>query len=470
MQIRERHYRRIAELVPRYRGDLPQPDLAEHLLNRFNARALLAPGATPSHPNLVPTADGLITRMLLTVPNYAVQEPIMAAAYQSLLGALPSGIRLVALVQESAQTTFKQWLQQAKLEKNVEISTFDDSLNISIWAEDGYVVATDRTSGLTYFVEPYSFPRYGDALVANFVCNYTDLKDTQAPLYFQGGNVLIGDDFFLIGADYPANSLQYIKNGVLHVPPRQSPQDFIKGLYRRYLERDRSLHYIGSTVPVPIQTTRPVTVNGEEWTETICAGNAKGTVQPLFHIDMFLTLVGRGDHGSRGSKTYRIMVGDPSKAYALLGGTAPPHAMQSVFDNIASSLATLGFDVIRNPLPLVYMDDVENKQRRWYFATANNALVQNGPTKEVWLPTYGHGAWNALEKTDNANKKLWEELGFTTHMLGDFHPFAENLGAVHCIKKYLARGTTQGVSRARPARERGQRVVMGGRRVRGSRP
>jgi hypothetical protein len=24
-------------------------------------------------------------------------------------------------------------------------------------------------------------------------------------------------------------------------------------------------------------------------------------------------------------------------------------------------------------------------------------------------------------------------------LLGDFHPFAQNLGAVHCIKKYLAR-------------------------------
>jgi hypothetical protein len=30
-------------------------------------------------------------------------------------------------------------------------------------------------------------------------------------------------------------------------------------------------------------------------------------------------------------------------------------------------------------------------------------------------------------------------LGFSVQMLGDFHPFAENLGAVHCMKKYLAR-------------------------------
>jgi hypothetical protein len=29
---------------------------------------------------------------------------------------------------------------------------------------------------------------------------------------------------------------------------------------------------------------------------------------------------------------------------------------------------------------------------------------------------------------------------FAVSMLTDFHPFAENLGAVHCIKKYLRRG------------------------------
>jgi hypothetical protein len=32
-----------------------------------------------------------------------------------------------------------------------------------------------------------------------------------------------------------------------------------------------------------------------------------------------------------------------------------------------------------------------------------------------------------------------ETLGFTVHQLADFNVFAQNLGSVHCIKKYLAR-------------------------------
>ena len=85
------------------------------------------------------------------------------------------------------------------------------------------------------------------------------------------------------------------------------------------------------------------------------------------------------------------------------------------------------------------MDDPDRKERTWYFATSNNALVQNGPSKIVWLPSYGHGNWSELAETDKANAAMWEEMGYAVKMLSDFHPFAENLGAVHCIKKYLAR-------------------------------
>jgi hypothetical protein len=55
------------------------------------------------------------------------------------------------------------------------------------------------------------------------------------------------------------------------------------------------------------------------------------------------------------------------------------------------------------------------------------------------MPSYGHGSYERLRVTDERNKEIWEGLGFEVRMLGDFHPFAANLGAAHCIKKYLAR-------------------------------
>ena len=79
--------------------------------------------------------------------------------------------------------------------------------------------------------------------------------------------------------------------------------------------------------------------------------------------------------------------------------------------------------------------------RSWYYATSNNVLVHapDGERPVVMLPTYGHGPFEGLEATDQRHAEIWTELGYDVVALADFHPFASNLGAAHCIKKYLAR-------------------------------
>jgi hypothetical protein len=150
---------------------------------------------------------------------------------------------------------------------------------------------------------------------------------------------------------------------------------------------------------------------------------------------MFLTLAGRGPSGA-----YRVLVGDPRLATEILKQPLPPYAMVEVFDDIAEQLAAREFEVVRNPLPLVFVSDDKRRERTWYFATANNALVEVSDERmRVLLPSYGHTVWPELAATDQANVAVWEGLGFEAVLLGDFHPFAQNLGAVHCIKKYLAR-------------------------------
>ena len=87
---------------------------------------------------------------------------------------------------------------------------------------------------------------------------------------------------------------------------------------------------------------------------------------------------------------------------------------------------------------MAYDDDDSEKRRFWYLATGNNVLTQDNP-RRVWIPSYGHGPWAKLAATDALNKQIWRQLGYQVEMLPDFHPFAANLGAAHCIKKYLAR-------------------------------
>ncbi len=103
--------------------------------------------------------------------------------------------------------------------------------------------------------------------------------------------------------------------------------------------------------------------------------------------------------------------------------------------------------MVRTPLPYVSVLEDDARVRTWYHATTNNCLVaidgdagDAGPVRrQVWLPTYGHPPFEELSATDADHRRRWESMDFEVTQLGDFHAFAMRMGALHCIKKYLAR-------------------------------
>lgn len=425
----------------------------------------------PQNPKLIPSADGKITGMLLTVPVGNTTGDF-AAIYDKLFATLPAHTDLLCLVNTGSKSAVESWIQIHN-RTNVAVVEAPDHVGFSIWAQDAYAISETSTSN-TYFMEPLSFLRYADAVISDYVTNATSLKNFQTPLYFQGGNILIGDDFWFIGIDYPTNTLGYVNDSI--VPDQgETGEQLVRRLYTEYLDNSRTLQYIGSTVPVPSEAIVLTQEQGTYYVDMVYQGNQNGTAQPLFHIDMFLSLAGRDQNGS-----YQILVADPSLGPATpwsMSGAG--YSMQNVFNNIANNLSASGYTVIRNPLPITYSSRMLNTSdfnrpndselysiytilngagvsqvelRSWYFATANNALVQNTPDandKKVWLPTYGYDLqtpgttekdYSYLQVSDNANKLIWENLGYTVEMLPSFHRLARGLGAVHCIQKYISRG------------------------------
>lgn len=427
-EVVERHYETVEGLKPHYAEDPPASP-------RPGLEAIVSIPASLPSPELVSSAHGKLGEMLLAIPKYATVDPL-GAVYRDLLGKLPARCELLVATHESTAEQVERWISDANPDPEATIVSLPDNLIFSVWAEDSWVAARDRRSGEVYLLEPYEFRRYADTLILNEISRPSGrFNSRRTPLYFEGGNLLVGDDFFMIGADYPARSLGYMGTAI-HRSPQENDELAVRRLYGEYLDGERELVVIGSRIPVPTATVRDVEIDGEPWKELLYAGNKKNTKQPLFHIDMFITLAGRDERGK-----YRVLVGDPGMATETLGNAPWPHAMQDVFDDIAEQLDRLGFGVVRNPLPLAYMDNSREKVRTWYFATANNALVEiDKDARRVWLPSYGHARWKNLERTDTRNCSIWEDLGFDVTLLGDFHPLAENLGAVHCIKKYLARG------------------------------
>jgi hypothetical protein len=425
-------------LVPRH---LPRLD-AEALGRAATTRAALRARVerpTPVKPRIVSSAHGALRHLLLCYPSYAGGDDVYRDVFIDLFRQLPSSVELTVLAHASVVADLQQAFEAVREGAPATIVEAPDYLRYTVWAEDPYVVVDDAATDppRRFLVEPFAFPRAGDSIVAELIAEAGDIQSIQSPLYFQGGNVLIADDFVLIGVDYLFETLDtFVRyNPVLGLPEdRAEAQEFVVDLFRQTFDPEREFLFAGTRLRVPDVETRPVTIDGKQWTEVLYAGT--GYNQPIFHIDMFVSLTGRGATGR-----YRLLVGSPAEADHVLGRPSVSHALSEIFDDVARQLEAQGFEVLRNPLPLTYVDDPEARQRFWYFATSNNCLVQidDAEGNHVWLPTYGHGAWSELAATDDANRRLWEELGFTVHQLADFNVFAQNLGSVHCIKKYLAR-------------------------------
>ena len=309
-----------------------------------------------------------------------------------------------------------------------------------------------------------------DALIADAVEEHTSIRGSSAPLIFQGGNCLVGDDFWLLGKDYFADTVELLgrQRPPVSVPEGDDPQDVAVTLFGQYVDAGRRLTLVGTRRAIPARALRG-TREGDTYLLDLAMDGA-GTFQPIFHIDMFITLIGRDAGGA-----FQILVGSPAMGDELLGTTSP-FALAEVYDTIADDLrrrrvrrcietrwctgrlsgrrSTCRSCASRRRPTRCSSRPSTSWSRRgpptttsvrvrsWHHITWNNCLVENSTSvgRHVYLPTYGHGARSGLSVIDEAMRALWEQLGFTTHMLGDFNGFAERQGVVHCIKKYIERG------------------------------
>ncbi|MDX8036674.1 hypothetical protein SK803_41315 [Lentzea sp. BCCO 10_0856] len=436
-------------------------------LNVFRAR----PGV--ARPSLISSWSGSIDSLLLAFPSYGVHAPELAAGYRSVIDAMRAGTRFVVVHHESDRQAVEEWFGGHPAE-NVSYVPMPDYVDFTDWAEDGYLAlvdADDTGESPTYLLEPWTFPRSGDSLIADNVEEFTALRASQAPLVFQGGNCLIGDDFWLLGTDYFLDTLELIRSGELpvSVPEGRTEVEFVRELFRRHVDSTRELQLVGTKRPLGLKTYYATVEAGEYFLDL--PGGGTGDLQPIFHIDMFVTLAGPADDGR-----FRVLVGSPQLADAVLG-TKSPFALQTAYDEIAAEFARLGFAVERNPLvhrPQITQrltfaalrsfaetpDGAELREvvgefaaagvqpesviqvRSWHHITWNNCLVENSSStgKHVYLPTFGHGEQADLAVIDDEMDRMWTGLGFSVVRLADFNAFASRLGVVHCIKKYLGRG------------------------------
>lgn len=284
---------------------------------------------------------------------------------------------------------------------------------------------------------------------------------TKTVLPFEGGNILVGKNFILIGED--SKSLLEVN---------------YEATYQQWFGSNPI--FLSSEWELPSKTP-------------LIFDNSKNTLprfsekQPLLHLDLFISLAGFNQQGE-----YILVIGEP-----VLGEPLYPDPTNKDlnlffdwFNNVRNAIndiirqlkqqTSIDFQIIRNPLVLTYEDDCDTSNtRNWMWATYNNCLVEiieneskQITSKKVWLPSYGSkqadyseytmpyktkqeiaqtmdfpthtvgfGNWCNLRKYDLQNQSIWSDLGFEVCLLeNNYIPLAKDRGSLNCITNCVQRG------------------------------
>lgn len=150
---------------------LPKLDTAALNSAAVALRALRDTPAEPVRPRIVSTAHGSIDHLLLSYPRYVRGELSYEAVYADLLAKIPKATDVTIFVHPQVEGDLRRVIADQRAGATTNIVVAPDFLNFTVWAEDPYVVVqdTDPSSEATYLVEPFTFARAGDALIAERV-------------------------------------------------------------------------------------------------------------------------------------------------------------------------------------------------------------------------------------------------------------------------------------------------------------
>lgn len=324
---------------------------------------------------------------------------------------------------------------------------------LDAWIQDDFLAVhalNSKGEPYTYLVEPKNEYPLNIHVAEAMAKEEQNIEQLKAEIKFVGGNVLVGDDFVLIGIENESYDRELIQQYFGKTPI------FIgkKGVSRN---PDRNPDFIYSKEST--QETDERVVNNEY------QGVSEDQLQPIYHLDVFITIAGKIIED--GEEKNLLVIGEP-----VLGARVPyKHIIESYVKQIITksrktinnvikvleSFEDIKFKIVRNPLPLTYGDSYNKKERTWFWATYNNCLVEiTDDAKRVWLPSYGiksnycdcdsassrkkYGDWTELHSYDVMNKWIWESLGIEVMLLEeDYIPFAASRGALNCITNCIKR-------------------------------
>ena len=196
----------------------------------------------------------------------------------------------------------------------------------------------------------------------------------------------------------------------------------------------------------------PSTLGDAQWTSLrswLEAGGRRVVVpapdspQPIFHLDLYVTLAG----GRQPDGRPLALVGSVRRARQIIGEacTEADIATDAALDEVADDLVTAGYAVERLPLlPLRDAHAAPSRHDVWY--SHNNCLVEvwRGSDvrvrRRVTLPAYASQESERLGALDVEAAHVWSSVGFDVTLThGSFARLVRLGGSIRCMTKVLER-------------------------------
>jgi hypothetical protein len=258
------------------------------------------------------------------------------------------------------------------------------------WVQDAFLVAVDQDDTSSVLASPHVRRSHGglDDEIPVRLAEHLSWDCELLPCPIEAGNVLVDDRVVVVGSDVPAGA------------------------------------------------------SAEEWTElcSLLASNGRtvlvpgdGAPQPVFHLDLYLTLAGLHPESGRPC----AVVGSVRIARELSGQPLEEVDLEDRLNAVSGQLVAQGYFVERVPL-LPFTSELA-PNGAWY--SYNNSLVEvTDDARRVVLPGYGTGDRTALDRLDAYAADVWARIGFEVRVArGPFAHLAQLGGSVRCMTKVLGR-------------------------------
>ncbi|MDJ0628369.1 MAG: hypothetical protein QNJ44_08935 [Rhodobacter sp.] len=364
------------------------------------------------------------TGLIFTAPDWIwpgsgaePMDPAFAESYRMfvarLLRHLPVSVDCTVVTHKGAADAMRNWLEAHSGGRASRVVAVEDTLRFTVWASDILVFAEE--DGAPVVLSPCEFPRSGDALLAGRIAGALGLRNVRSDLFFQGGNLIACRRGLLVGAD----DITALAN----VRPRESRAS-IAGRYAQ------TLGYPASTTDLGVEgqdfgerrrahETRP------DWTRRHYPGNPENSMQPVYHIDLCVTVLGGA----------RLAVGDVKLAGKYVDVAPVDTVIAEGLDAVADQLSGAGYDITRVPLAFLPIERPDMRQVTTFAAPSLNVVADFG-SRTVFVPMAADLApFEGLSELDAVHLALWRDAGFAPVPVDGLAPVFRRLGGPRCLVK-----------------------------------